>query len=593
MSRHMPPPLITLLLCAALAALAGLAGWQMAQRMAAERLEQSLVLAGPRLEAEVERFRSLPSVMLEDPRIRALVTEGPEATEAANRALQIAAERAGADQLYLMDGAGTTIAASNWDSPGSFLGHNYGFRPYFTQAMEAGTGRFYAVGVTTGEPGYFLSTRVEIEGRDAVMVVKLDLRPLQQDWARTGVTLALADRHGIVILSGDPDWLYRPVRPLEPPQAEAILASRAYADIPVTEAAPLIAAGGDPDRVQGPDGARLVSALTLPVDDWQLLAATPLGPLMRLAWGAALLGALAGLMLSVLLQAHLQKRRVLAMRLHQGAILERRVAERTQELAREIDERRQAEMDLRAAQDALVQSEKMAALGRMSAAIVHEISQPLAAMEASLAAALLSGGIEDAPSRGRVEAARAHIRRMLRTIKHLKSFSRKEAVAPRPVAVDDAIRSALEIVGLRAAGGARMVFEPSGDSPIVMAGQVRLEQVLVNLLSNALDAVADRPGGRIDVTRLQAEGRVEIAVSDNGPGIPAPLLARIGEPFFSTKTGGDGLGLGLSISRTIVEEFGGRFEIGPAPGGGTRATLAFDAIGLRASPGAVSGLAAE
>ncbi|GGL70131.1 sensor histidine kinase [Wenxinia marina] len=590
MSRLLALPFVLpALLCAALGTLAGLATWEIATGTAAERLERSLLLAGRGVEAGVERFRPLPSVMLEDPRIRAAIAgpDDPARIAAANGALEVAARRAGADQLYLMDAGGTTIAASNWAEENTFLGQNYAFRPYFTEALETGVGRFYAVGVTTGEPGYFLSTRAEVAGRTAVMVVKVDLRHLPQDWARTGVTLALADRHGIVILSGDPDWLYRPLRPLDADRAEAILGTRAYAGIPVTRSAPLTGTGG---TVGGPGGESMLRALVLPVDDWQLLAAAPLAPAWRLAWGAAAVGALAGLMLSALLRVRLQRQRLLQMRLRQGELLERRVAERTEALGREIEERRQAEADLRAAQDALVQSEKMAALGRMSAAIVHEISQPLAAMEASLAAALLSGGIETDAARGRVEKARAHIRRMLRTIKHLKSFSRKEAVAARPVTVDDAIRSALEIAGLRATDGAAIVFRPAGPSPVAMAGQVRLEQVLVNLLSNALDAVADRPDGRIEVTRHEAGGRVTITVTDNGPGIPRALLARIGEPFFSTKSGGESLGLGLSISRTIVEEFGGAFEIGPAPGGGTRARIALDALG---TSGRTDGIAAE
>ncbi|MEN9060533.1 sensor histidine kinase [Ponticoccus litoralis] len=288
---------------------------------------------------------------------------------------------------------------------------------------------------------------------------------------------------------------------------------------------------------------------------------------------------ISALALGALAQTWWQRRQLVDMRLRQGALLEARVAERTQALAREIEERQRTEDDLRATQDALVHSEKMAALGRMSAAIVHEISQPLAAMEATLAATLLSGKVTDDFAVSRIEKARSHIRRMLRTIRHLKSFSRKEDGERRPVAVDTVVRSALELVGPRAGDcGVTIGFAPQGPGPVILAGEVRLEQVLVNLLMNALDAVADRPAPAVRVERRASGGSVQIAVVDNGPGIPSSLMARVTEPFFSTKQTGESLGLGLSISRTIVEEFGGRLALSEAPGGGTRAVLTFDTM---------------
>src|SRR3546814_7105055 len=109
----------------------------------------------------------------------------PQATEAianTNAYLQAVREMSGADEIYVLNLSGETLAASNWNEPGSFVGHNYAFRPYFENAMASGSGRFYAVGVTTGKPGYFLSSRVDTGGRPiGVVVAKVDMAPLASD----------------------------------------------------------------------------------------------------------------------------------------------------------------------------------------------------------------------------------------------------------------------------------------------------------------------------------------------------------------------------------------------------------------------------
>ena len=580
-----PPPRMAmtgrrwLFAAVSLALLAAVLAFTLARNLALSeshmRLDQSLILTARAVEAEIERFRALPAVAAEDSRIRSaiLAPTNPARIAIANGYLARIAATTGADQLYLLDASGITIASSNHDQPGSFMGHDYSFRPYFSDAIDSGTGRFYAIGVTTGKPGYFLSSRVDTGDGSGVVVVKIDLAPLQQTWASAGQPIALADADGVVFLAGDPGWLYRPLGSLSPEAVARIVRSRTYDGVDPARAAPLM-----PDGTTIAGAGQIARLKPLPAEGWQLVAAAPLAPITATATAAALAAALATLFATGLFKLAQQRRQLVQMRLAQSAQLEVRVRERTAELAREVQARRQTEADLRAAQEGLIHSEKMAALGRMSAAIVHEISQPLAAMEATLGAAELTLPKTEEKSRARIATVRGLVRRMQRTVKHLKSFSRREQGELALIDLRAVVQNALELVDPRArAVGVIPAPAPMPDPLMVRAGAVRMEQVLVNLLLNALDAVEDRRDG---VVKLEAEAQgpdLHLSVTDNGPGIAPEDLPRVTEPFFSTKTGAEGLGLGLAISQALVAEFGGRLEIASPPGHGATVTITLPA----------------
>ena len=533
------------------------------------RLDQSLLLTSRAVTAEIDRFRALPDVAGEDARIRAALRD-PGALEAANRYLETVAAHAGAAELFLINARGLTIASSNWAREGSFVGQDYSFRPYFTQAMQTGRGQFYAIGVTTGVPGYFLSTRLRAGAVQGVLVVKVDLRPLEAAWRRAGLATALADGDGVVFLSGHEDWLYRPLLPLGPETLARTQAERTYEGVGLAAAAPLFGTPALAGAAAWPGWqARLVA---LPDPGWQLIAAAPTAPVTAAALAWAVGAAALALVGAGLAKAWDQRRQIIALRLQQSQRLEAMVSARTRDLAREVEARREAEAGLRAAQEHLIHAEKMAALGRMSAAIVHEISQPLAAMEATLTAAEMGLPAGDATTAPRLATARGLIRRMQRTTKHLKSFGRKEAGALSPVDLGPVVASAIELVTPRArAVGVMPRFD--GGTAQVMAGAVRMEQVVVNLLLNALDAVEGRADARVTVSLSVHGAQACLTVADTGQGIAADDLSRVAEPFFSTKVSGEGLGLGLSISRAILSEFGGDLEVASTLGQGTTVTV--------------------
>jgi two-component system C4-dicarboxylate transport sensor histidine kinase DctB len=577
-------------LAAGLAAAAAIIAWQVAYRTSLSgtevQLAQNLAVTKRAVESEIERFRHLPPVVGEDSRIIEALARPRDsrATDRANRYLETVAEHSGAAQLYLLNDKGTAIAASNWATPETFVGANYGFRPYFLDALETGQGRYYAIGVTTGKPGYFLARRITADdGVIGAVVVKLDLQALEAAWQTAGVQTAIADRHGVIFLSGNRDWTYRPLRPLGAGVLARLAQERTYDGIDIASRTPLfetdrhIAPGSLPERLFIEEGSdHLISRFRqVEPDGWILLSARSTRPARDFAAFWAFAGALLAILATGIFYAAQQRRQIVQLRLSRHEELERKVAERTADLAREVDIRKRAEAELRAAQEGLIHSEKMAALGRMSTAIVHEVSQPLAAMEATLASAgTMASRDGNSAVAERLDKARKLIRRIQRTIKHLRTFSRKDASDREPVAIDAAVLNALDLARPRAADvGVEPGFHANGPAPVINAVAIKLEQVFLNLLLNALDAVAGQPDGRIDIHREVTGDTIEIRVEDNGSGIAPADLPRISEPFFTTKQTGDGLGLGLAISRTIVQEFGGDIAFADHPGGGTVVTV--------------------
>ncbi|WP_106407752.1 ATP-binding protein [Sinorhizobium alkalisoli] len=552
------------------------------------QLQRSLVLTNRAIATEIERFRYLPLVLGEDARIRALAgrERSPAVLEAANRYLQTVVRQAGAAELYVLDDRGIALASSNFDTAEGFVGHDYSFRPYFQDALHSGEGRYYAIGVTTRKPGYFLTSRIDLAGQSPIIVVvKADLLPLEATWKAAGVQTAIADRWGIVFLSGNPDWKYRPLAALSAEAVAQLARERTYEGADLAATKPILPEGvappigeADAPALHVEEGGRqlLAKFSVVEPDGWLVLAATSTEDIGKLAGFWALSALIAGLLSTGMLYFLHQRALLIRMRLRQSEILERKVAERTQDLAHEIDMRKRTEEELRRAQEGLIHSEKMAALGRMSTAIVHEVSQPLAALEATLATAGLLAEKARAEKVGeRVLDARALVKRMQRTVRHLKTFGRKGASELEKVDIDAVIRNALDLAAPRAKTlGIAPILEAGAPTPVVTAVAVKLEQVMLNLLLNALDAVEGRKGPAITIRRTVEAGRVCVTVIDNGSGIAPEHRERIAEPFFTTKLTGEGLGLGLSIATAIVREFGGEITFAEAAGGGTMATMA-------------------
>ena len=506
----------------------------------------------------VKKFEHLPYLVGAERTLSALLQspQDAELVHQANQYLAFAQQRSDVAAIYLIASSGETLAASNWASSSSFVGKNYRFRPYFQTAIRGATGFFYGVGVTTGEPGAFIAAPLYAQGKViGVVTTKIDLTPFERKWRDAGQHIAIADAQGIIFLTTDPAWRYRSVRPLPAPVLQLLKTTRQYGDIApqaLTRSAPLASDSPIPSwRLQ--DGrTMLVQTQNMPDLGWQMLhfsdpavprkQALQASEIMGLSLALAILGA-------ILIWQH--RRRLIERKASQRQLaqivneLDQRIAERTAELA--------------AANDVAVQTGKLAVLGQMAASISHEISQPLAALQT------LAGNASAFLDRGDAANVDSNLRlidtlcnRMGSIIGELKAFARKEPGKLGAVALDQVIGGSIMLIDpLRKATKTRITVEPA--ELHVWADTIRLEQVMVNLLRNAIDAMEQQnhPERLIEIAFSASDAQVCVTVRDHGPGLSQEVLDHLFEPFFTTKPSGKGLGLGLSLSHAIILEMGG------------------------------------
>lgn len=558
-------------LAATLATFAALleSGHQQARREAGRRL----VIVEAVLRAAVDRYGYLPTVLALDPDVGAFLAdvEAPGRAAALDAKFKAIAEASGITALYLLDRAGLTRSASNFDQPLSFVGISYAYRPYFAEAVATGASRYFGVGTTTNLPGLFIGKAIPAPegGVAGVMVAKVDLEGLQGEWRQAGEQVLVSDHVGVVFLASEPAWKYRPFRPLAAADTARIRAARQYGD---SDLHPLLDGPADlagPLRLPAGDRtvAGLVTHVALPDLGWTLWYVAPTGPALRQALLAALAAGIACLALAFALAAASQRRQRLRGEQAMRLALEQRVAERTHDLTTantrlrgEIAERERATAALRATREELIHAGRLAALGQISTAINHEINQPLAALRTFLSssAVFLERGDTTTVARN-LERMKEVTQRIAEIIRHLKAFARKTGPEHwEPVGLAAAAAAALDLLQTRIRADGVAVTCAIPPDAFVRAEPVRLEQVLLNLMVNALDAMRDSAERRLDLTAVREREAVwRLCVADSGSGIAEEDMSHVFDPFFTTKEAGEGLGLGLSLSSLIVRDFGG------------------------------------
>lgn len=506
----------------------------------------------------VERFSSVPEVLSLDSDIKAVLSSPDDLLlrAALNHRLEQLNRASGANVLYLLNAQGDTLAASNWREWSSFVGNNYAFRPYFRDALKQSSGRYFAVGVTTGIPGYFLSHVVlDNQGKViGVLVVKLELEELQREWVEQSGVLLVADTYNVVILSNRPAWRFRTLSELSDQARNELIEVRKYAEQalkPLPSRLRLqINSESQWRTVDGPDGTQdyLWQSQQLPDEGWNLFLLVEPQTVVDSVRSYRLAAAGVWMTLAFLLLFLLQRRKNHRLQANIRERLEREVSLRTAEL--------------REAQDGLVHAAKMAALGQMSAAMAHEVNQPLTAMRMQLGSLrlLLDSGRKDDVYAGllRIDGL---LERMASLTSHLKTFARKSpAGLSERLQIGEVLDQALQLLAPRMRSENVQLTNQVDYNVHVLGDAIRLEQVLLNLLNNALDAMMSAENAQLEVVIQRCAELCVLTVADNGGGIAVENLSHVFDPFFTTKPVGQGLGLGLAVSYGIVRELGGTLE---------------------------------
>lgn len=550
-----------------------LAGARWAGNAAHEAASRQLHTLALDLEATLGRYESVPYVLsfqseaagtLRQPADGALIQGFNQTLLKIQRQAKVAA-------VYVMDRSGKTVATSNAGTPQDYTDKNFGFRPYFLDALRGEAGRFYGIGSTTNEPGYFIAQPIhdahQPDQAIGVVAIKISLDYLAKNWLTVEDPVVLSDRWGVVFLSNRPAWRYHSLQALSVTARQEIDASTQYRGLAI---APLATLQPRPQLPADNAVSQAVGRL-----GWQLTIYPSRQPVLRAGLWWAFTALLLYAITLVSVWAVYQRRRRLEERglarqaLQQAADeLERRIAQRTQDLTRansDIEARynklRETEHLLRSTQNELVQAGKLTMLGQMAAGVTHELNQPLTAIRAFSDNALTFLG-RGKPARveenlGYISAAAD---RMATIIDQLKGFARKSHAAVESVDLGTSIRASARLLD-SAFRQADVQLSLDMPSTVQVSGDaVRIEQVLINLMRNALDAVRDQPVRSVRVSLAIDGSEALVRVTDSGPGIPDDVVLRLFEPFFSTKASGEGLGLGLAISSSIVQALNGRLS---------------------------------
>jgi two-component system C4-dicarboxylate transport sensor histidine kinase DctB len=543
------------------------------------------------LEGVLEKYASLPELLTIDKNLVSALLSPHEhrRIEKLNRYLETINRVSDALDTYLMNKDGLTIAASNWQEQHPFIGRNFSYRPYFKQAMKGKLGRYFALGTTSWKRGYYFAYPVRKDDDIlGAVVVKINIDHVEQKWANRDDSFLVSDPDGVIFITTQPEWRYKTLQPLEGEVIDRIVESKRYPVDSLIQLSDLVVDTDERTQImeigmgEKKDPKRMLKqSQMMPQAGWTVHILSDTAALKkRVLWvNVMTLFTLLGGYLIFLMFVQRHYRLAELTRIEEKARrgledanerLESRVFDRTQELTeantllkREVLERKQAETKLKNTRNELIHAAKLAVLGQMSAGINHELNQPLAAIRSYTDNGkqfLEKGRLED--TMWNLEQIGELTERMAQIGIQLKLFSRKSGGQITVVPLHGVVDGALEILkpSLRKSD-VNLKVDIHPEDIEVRANNVLLQQVLVNLISNGMQAMDGQIEKKLIVEAKIKGNSVQIAVQDTGPGVLNEQIKKIFDPFYTTKKSGQGLGLGLTISDRIIRDFGGDIHL--------------------------------
>ena len=552
------------------------------EELAAE-LQSELLKLDQRLHYTLLHYKAVPQILqTSEVILNALKSPADDNVKRANQQLNQINEDLKADISYLMNADGITIASSNYSDEDSFIGKDFSFRPYFKKSAQGLNANYFALGTTTGKRGYYFASPVISEQQIlGIIVIKVSLAFIDEMWRYPDMDFLITDSDGVIFFSSQEHWLYRTTYPLSEQRISEIQASQRYGD---TE---LKAQFSDDIQLQDTHSGLVADSegknwlvVSAHMPQWELYtyAIKRQSSIWSMVYLYVAVYTLIMLLIFMLV-LYVSKRRELQSHLSDmNNQLESRVNELTSDLRQSnrdlqqlVDHYQQAQSELKDTEHQLVQATKLAVLGEFSASLHHELAQPLQALQSytSNSKKMLQKGYTDAINQNLDEIS-GICNSMTGIIKQFKIFARRTTPDPRPVALSEIINATCAIVAPRIHDKG-IEFDIQTEDCQVYCEPVLVEQVLVNLINNAIQALNEISNPTIKLTGFAEHNQVKLSVEDNGPGLDANELDKIFEPFYTTKE--TGLGLGLTISKRIMESQLGELDVSRASSGGLSFTL--------------------
>ncbi|WP_213864702.1 sensor histidine kinase [Vibrio crassostreae] len=578
---------------------------QFQEKIVTQQLNEAANKANLQIDSELDKFKQIPNLLSHDPRLLSYFDSSPQTDKISaaqlNQLLFEWSNQSQADTIYIHDPNGTVVASSNYQKPRTFVGENFSFRPYFASAIQGNNTHYVALGARSNVRGYFLSSPLYVENDIVgVITVKVSLENLENILTSDEFEIVVLDSNQVVFLSSQTPWLYHSLLPLTQQQQTDISLQRQYGQSEISIIEVFRSSSSQPEananRSNNLQSNQIQKELTanqlfklgtfnlypaaVSNNQYQVVALketrAELIKVLQIDVIFVVIYSLVMLIAWSWRQTYVAK--VALTRLNQN--LEQTVDKRThylkqsnQQLQQTIFQYQESQLKLKQTEQELTQTAKLAVLGELSASINHEINQPLAALRTYSENSLKLLEME------RTDLVKSNLEKMIGLnntitdiIARLKVFTRKVTKQEHHVAnLHQAVNNATSILSaLMIKQGITLRLSTVPDDINIAIHPTELEQVLVNLIHNATQALplqaidqqtllqqttAQQAIPQIGVEWQLHEDMCQVIIWDNGIGMSADKLEQLFDPFFTTKP--EGLGLGLSISKRIIEAYHG------------------------------------